>query len=229
MTAVVIVAAGQGTRAETEVPKQYVELDRKTVLQRTIECFLALEEISRVTVVISESDRHHYQTAVTKLMDPRLTEPVVGGNTRTQSVRAGLASLASDPPQHVLIHDAARPFVSASAIKGVLDVLKIHDGAFVALPIVDAIWRTDGGFAISPMDRKVLWRAQTPQGFQFNKIFEAHRNFSGDAADDVEVARAAGLLVKIVEGSEANFKITTPADFSRAEVYLKHQGTAPNS
>ena len=218
--AALIVAAGRGRRAKSDVPKQYADLGGVPILRRTLTRFLDVDEIARITVVIGKADGEAYRAAIKGLSDTRLAPPVTGGETRAQSVRAGLESMAADPPSHVLIHDAARPFVSRAAIDGVLKVLTVHDGAFVAVPVVDALWRTDGGFAISPQDRSALWRAQTPQGFRFQGILDAHRAFTGEAADDVEVARASGMLVQIVEGSEANFKITTPTDFARAEAQL---------
>lgn len=227
MSAVLIVAAGRGTRAGTIVPKQYVELDGKTILRRTVEAFLGLTEITQLTVVIAKGDEHTYLTAMDGLRDRRISKPVEGGATRAASVRAGLNALVAASPDRVLIHDAARPFVAPGTILAVLKALDVHDGAFAAVPIVDAIWRADGGFAISPMDRSVLWRAQTPQGFRFDTILSAHRSFKGTAADDVEVARASGHLVRIVEGTESNFKITTPADLARAraELTLRDAGT----
>lgn len=225
MTAVLIVAAGRGIRAGTEVPKQYVDLGGKSILARTLGVFLSLNEISRITIVIAKGDEAAYSQALAGVSDRRITDPVLGGDTRAHSVRNGLEALAKDPPQTVLIHDAARPFVTPEAIQGVRTALHIHDGGFVAVPVVDAIWRADGGFAISPQDRSNLWRAQTPQGFRFASILKAHRAHTGEAADDVEVARAAGLLVRLVEGSEANFKITTPADLARARAQLALDST----
>ena len=220
MYAALIVAAGNGSRAGADSPKQYVELGGKAILRHTLDCFLAIANIGRITVVIAEADFDRYSAATGDLQDQRLTTPVIGGATRALSVRAGLEALAADPPDQVLIHDAARPFAPPAAIRGVMDVLKIHQGAFLAVPVVDALWRTDGGFAIRPQDRSALWRAQTPQGFQFQNILDAHRSHKGEAADDVQIARAAGMLVQIVEGSEENFKITTPADIVRAQAHL---------
>ena len=112
----------------------------------------------------------------------------------------------------MLIHDAARPFVPAAVVAAVLDALDAAPGAFAALPVVDALWRAEDGRAEAPVPREGLWRAQTPQGFHFDRILAAHRACRGDAADDVAVARAAGIEVRIVPGSEANYKITTTAD-----------------
>ena len=176
MASVLIVAAGRGTRAQSDIPKQYIEIGGKTILRHTIDRFLALPDIDQITVVIAKADKPVYSEALNGLEDPRITQPVVGGDTRAKSVRAGLEAMAkSGPPQHVLIHDAARPFVSPVSVAQVLEVLKIHDGAMVATPAVDALWRTDGGFAISPQDRNMIYHAQTPQGFRFSSILNAHR------------------------------------------------------
>lgn len=170
MSAVLIVAAGRGTRAGSAVPKQYLTLGGQTILARTLALFLAMKEITRITVVIAPGDQRAYETALDGLKDGRLTAPVEGGATRAASVRAGLEAMALDPPETVLIHDAARPFAEKAAIRGVLEVLKVHDGAFLAVPVVDALWRIDGGFAISPQDRATLWRAQTPQGLDRKSV-----------------------------------------------------------
>lgn len=221
MVSVLIVAAGRGTRAESDVPKQYIDIGGKTVLRHTIDQFLAMPDIDQITVVIAKTDKAAYLQALGDLDDPRITPPVVGGDTRVKSVRAGLEAMAiSAPPEHVLIHDAARPFVSPASVAQVLDVLKIHDGAIVATPAIDALWRADGGFAISPQDRSMVYHAQTPQGFRFSRILDAHRDFTGVAVDDASIARSCGMLVQIVPGTQENFKITTRADIARARAYI---------
>jgi 2-C-methyl-D-erythritol 4-phosphate cytidylyltransferase len=131
-------------------------------------------------------------------------------------VLKGLEALAPSTPDRVLIHDAARPFVSVEVVDAVLDALDEAPGAFAALPVVDALWSAEDNRAQSSVPRDGLWRAQTPQGFHFDTIFAAHRAYRGEAADDVAVARAAGLEVRIVPGSEANYKITTGADLAKA-------------
>ncbi len=219
-TAFLIVAAGRGVRIGGDVPKQYADLGGKAMLRHTIECVLALPETSCVLAVIGNGDDELYDVAMEGMDRDRLLNPVVGGETRAQSVRAGLEALVHLAPGNVLIHDAARPFVTPRIIRGIITALDRHDGAFPALPVVDALWFAKDGIALEARTRNDLWRAQTPQGFNFKRILDAHRNFPGDAADDVEVARAAGLDVRVVEGSEANFKVTTPDDLSRARVLL---------
>lgn len=214
--AVLIVAAGRGTRLGGEVPKQYLPIGGVACLRRTIEAFL-LDGIGAVRAVIHPDDAGLYAKVIEGLDDPRLLVPVTGAESRSGSVRLGLESLVEDAPELVLIHDAARPFVPAEVIGRVIGALDGVDGACAALPQVDALWRTEDGLAIAPVPRDGLWRAQTPQGFRFDKILEAHRRFQGDAADDVAVAVAAGLRVRMVQGSARNYKITTAEDLAQAE------------
>jgi 2-C-methyl-D-erythritol 4-phosphate cytidylyltransferase / 2-C-methyl-D-erythritol 2,4-cyclodiphosphate synthase len=137
---------------------------------------------------------------------------VEGGATRDASVRNALEALEGTGVTRVLIHDGARPLVMRRVIGRVLAALEAYPGAAPALPVTDALWRgRRGTWCSGTQDRAGLWRAQTPQGFRFDAILAAHRAHPGGAADDVEVARAAGLDVAIVEGDEANLKLTFPA------------------
>ncbi|MFP7571689.1 2-C-methyl-D-erythritol 4-phosphate cytidylyltransferase [Marivita sp. S2033] len=215
--AALIVAAGRGRRMAQSTPKQYLMLAGQPVVRHTLEAFLAAPDIHLVRVVIHPDDKDLYDIAVNGLTDPRLHEPVLGGATRSASVGLGLAALENANPATVLIHDAARPFCSPRLIGDVIASAEQADGAFAAIPVVDALWRTAEGCAVSPVSREDVWRAQTPQAFDFRKILDAHRNPQEDAADDVEIALRAGLRVKVVHGDERNFKITQPQDFERAE------------
>ncbi|AZQ68259.1 2-C-methyl-D-erythritol 4-phosphate cytidylyltransferase [Silicimonas algicola] len=219
-TAALIVAGGRGTRMGADLPKQYLDIGGRTILARSVSAFLDLPDIAVVQVVIAAGDEALCADALRGLNDARLRPPVPGGATRALSVRAGLDALADAGPDHVLIHDAARPFVPAEVILAVLAALGDAEGAFAALPVVDALWRADGDRDYAPVPRAGLYRAQTPQGFRFDAIRAAHARAPADAADDVEVARAAGLEVRLVEGSEENFKITTEADLRRARRHL---------
>jgi len=147
---------------------------------------------------------------------------VPGGADRAESVLAGLDALAGTGTTHVLIHDVARPGVPADLIDRVIDALANKAGAAPALTVTDALWKGDDGLVTGTVDRSGLFRAQTPQGFDLGAIIAAHRAHPGGAADDVEVARAAGLDVAIVEGDEANLKITYPQDFVRAARILEN-------
>lgn len=223
--AALIVAAGRGSRMGAEVPKQYLTLGAHAVLHHTITALLASDQIAVVQVVIHPEDGARYAAATAQIDDPRLRPPVPGGASRAASVRLGLDALAGDRPTHVLIHDAARPFCSPDLIARVIAALADADGAFAALPVVDALWNTDGVRATTPVSRDGLWRAQTPQGFRYAAILAAHQRLNTDAADDVEVARLAGLTVQVVEGEEDNFKITLPRDLDRAQQLVGQTGS----
>ena len=215
-TAAVIVAAGRGSRAGGDVPKQWQMLAGRPVLAHTIDAFRT--QVERIVVVIHPDDRARAEPVAAGC------DLVTGGATRDQSVRNALEALSGSEVGHVLIHDGARPLVSPAVIGRVLAALAMHPGAAPALPVTDALWRGAEGLVAGTQDRGGLWRAQTPQGFRFDAILAAHRAHLGTAADDVEVARAAGLDVAIVEGEEANLKLTFAADFARAEAILKGRG-----
>lgn len=216
-TAAIIVAAGRGTRLGAEIPKQYLPVGRVRILTRTLALFLNHPDIDLVQVVIHPDDRILYDASAESLQCPALLPPVLGGTSRVQSVRFGLDALARHAPANVLIHDAARPFCPNEVIGLVVAALSTSSGAFPALPIVDALWRTtDTNTSLTSEDRKMLWRAQTPQGFRYGDICRAHANHTGSVDDDVGIAVANGLEVAIVAGSEQNFKITTSADLERA-------------
>ncbi len=221
--AALIVAAGRGTRLGTERPKQYLNLCGVPVLQLTVAALLAAPEVGTAQVVIGAADTALYNNAMAKLTDDRLRPPVMGGASRAESVACGLEALKAAEPDFVLIHDAARPFVSPSMITAVVAALEEAEGAFLALPVVDALWHAADGVAQDSVPRDGLWRAQTPQGFHFDAICRAHEAARPGALDDVAVARASGLRVRVVPGAEENFKITHPQDMARAKALMAAQ------
>ena len=214
--AALIVAAGRGQRLGAADPKQYLLLAGRPVLRHSIDTFLAMPGIGRVQVVIHPDDAERYAAAVAGVTDDRLAPPVAGGVSRSASAALGLAALEPAAPEAVLIHDAARPFVTAALAAACLAALARAPGALPALAVADALWCGAEGAAEAPVPRDGLWRAQTPQAFRFADILAAHRAHAGEAADDAAVARAAGLAVALVPGAEENFKITTEADLTRA-------------
>jgi 2-C-methyl-D-erythritol 4-phosphate cytidylyltransferase/2-C-methyl-D-erythritol 2,4-cyclodiphosphate synthase len=212
-TAVIIVAAGRGSRMGGDVPKQWQMLAGKPVLAHTLAAFRGMQ----VVLVIHPEDR---ERALALGSEAILVD---GGATRDASVQAGLIALEGTGAEAVLIHDGARPLVSRALIDRLVAALAAHEGAAPALVVSDALWRGTAGFVTGTVDRAGLFRAQTPQAFRLAPILAAHRAHPGGAADDVEVARAAGLDVAIVEGEETNLKLTYPGDFARAEAILKGQ------
>lgn len=218
--AVVVVAAGRGSRMGGSVPKQYLELGGIPILRRTLALFLDDARIGCVRTVIHPDDVALYREAVAGIDSAKLHAPVHGGDTRAASVRRGLHALVDAAPDLVLVHDAARPFTPRHVIDDVIDALDDGPGACAALRVVDALWRAQDDAADAPVPRDGLWRAQTPQGFRFDALLAAHDQHDGTGADDVAVAREAGMAVRFVEGCESNFKITTQADLARAEQEL---------
>ena len=206
-TAVVIVAAGAGLRLGGELPKQYQMLAGQSVLARSVKAFADHPGIAHVQVVIGSDHSQLYETAILGL---DLPEPVIGGETRQASVKAGLEALAPFAPDYVLIHDAARPFVSPEIISHVIANLDRHDGALPALPLVDTIKRANGSVITETVDRTALYAAQTPQGFHFGKICAAHDAASAETGteftDDASIAEWAGLSVVLVAGARQKRK-----------------------
>ncbi len=211
-----IVAAGRGARAGGPLPKQYRAVAGEPVLRRTVRAFCRHARVSHVRVVIHGDDRPLYEAATAGL---DLLAPIEGGATRQESVRRGLESLAELAPRHVLIHDGARPFITTAIIDRVIDGLALAPGVIAALPVTDTIKRAAGGETLiqGTVERRDLWRAQTPQAFRFADILAAHRAAAAaDLTDDAAVAAQAGLKVMMVPGSEENMKITTEDDLRRA-------------
>ncbi len=212
-TAAIIVAAGRGIRAGGDIPKQWQLVAGRTVAEHSVALFHTHPRVDEVVLVVAEEDLGF----VEDLGLERYATVAIGGSERSLSVLAGLAVTDAS---RVLIHDAARCCCPPDVIDRVLDALDTSPAAAPALPVTDALWTGDGGLVTGVRDRGGLYRAQTPQGFRLPDYRDACAAHHAGAADDVAVARAAGLDVTIVEGDERNFKITTPADFARAETAL---------
>ncbi len=212
-TAAIIVAAGRGIRAGGDTPKQWQMLSNQTVASRTVAAFVAHPRIDALFIVMHADD-----IAAGYANDIAATQ-VAGADTRTGSVLAGLH--AAQEYDNVLIHDAARPLVSAQIIDDVLDALQTYQAAAPAVPVTDALWIGEDRKVTGTQSRDKLWRAQTPQGFDRAALLAAHAAYDGEAADDVTIARAAGIVVAITNGHEDNLKITGPDDFARAAQQLR--------
>lgn len=210
-TAALIVAAGQGVRSGGSVPKQFAMLAGKPMIAHSFAALEAHPDISRVIVVIGPDQEEALAAALGDV------EHITGGATRRASVRAGLEALAGDMPDRVLIHDAARPFLSSAVIDRLLAALDTQEGAIPALPVADTLARgADTLGELVPRDG--VYRVQTPQAFRFDSIVAAHRAWSGEEpTDDAQMLRTSGGMVALVEGDMMLEKITYPADFAAAE------------
>ena len=194
--------------------------------------FLEHPRIDQIVVVIAQD----HQSLANEALGPDQSRVLItfGGASRSASVQAGLAALADTRPQQVLIHDAARPFVSVDLIDRVIAGLSNYPGIIPALPVVDALAQTEESRLAAPVDRTGMVAAQTPQGFDVETLVAAYRALGPDAdlPDDAAVLRAHGGDVGWVDGDDMNFKLTRPEDFAKAErmltpaspVFLSGQG-----
>ena len=214
-----VMAAGSGVRLGGTMPKQYQDLCGLPMLRRSILALQACPGITAVRVVIGAGQHHAYRAAVAGL---DLPPPIEGGATRQESVRLGLEALAATPPDRVLVHDAARPLVSQALVARVIAALDTAAAVLPVVPVVDTQKRLDAdGNVMAEVSRDALARAQTPQGFRYAPLLDAHRRHAGVACtDDAGVVALDGIAVATVPGEEKNFKVTTEADLARAEAHL---------
>jgi 2-C-methyl-D-erythritol 4-phosphate cytidylyltransferase/2-C-methyl-D-erythritol 2,4-cyclodiphosphate synthase len=217
--AAVIVAGGRGLRAGGEIPKQYRAIAGVPVIRSTLALFVAHSGVDVVQPVIHPDDSGRFRHASTGL---DVASPVEGGATRQGSVRAGLEALAGQPPDIVLIHDAARPFASPALLSRAIAAMSDSEAAIPALPVTDTVKTVDGtGHVSETLDRSRLVTVQTPQVFSFSHLLAAHRRAAAagrdDFTDDAALAEWAGMPVSVFPGEPGNVKLTTGDDFMRAE------------
>ncbi|MBX9662672.1 bifunctional 2-C-methyl-D-erythritol 4-phosphate cytidylyltransferase/2-C-methyl-D-erythritol 2,4-cyclodiphosphate synthase [Novosphingobium sp.] len=208
--AAVVVAAGQGLRAGGTVPKQFALWRGKPLVRHSVEA-LARAGVSPIVAVIPANWEDTAKEALAGLPGVLF---VHGAASRQGSVRAGLEALAGDVPDHVLIHDAARPDLPEAVIAALVTALEARPGAIPVLPVVDSVVRGAEGLRGAFVERDGLYRVQTPQAFHFDAILAAHRVWDGaaDAGDDAAVAEAARLAVALVPGDERLKKVTFAED-----------------
>jgi len=216
--ALLIAAAGSGTRAGGVVPKQYQPLRGVPILRRSLDAFGHRADIVATQIVVGSGQEEMFRAATAGL---KLLPPVAGADTRSHSVFHGLQALSVQRPDFVLIHDAARPLVSRALIDRVIAALESGaDAAIPLLPVADTL-KTEAGGHWKTVPRDGLLRAQTPQGFRFDAILAAHRRFGHESVtDDMAMAELAGLKIEAVAGEEQNLKITTQDDMAFAEKLL---------
>jgi 2-C-methyl-D-erythritol 4-phosphate cytidylyltransferase / 2-C-methyl-D-erythritol 2,4-cyclodiphosphate synthase len=221
-TAAILVAAGRGLRAGAGGPKQYRTIGGKTVIFRAMEAFCRHPDVAAVQPVLHSDDTAMFNSACDGLQH---RPPTPGGATRQASVHAGLEALVDQKPDVVLIHDAARPFVSQALISRAIEAAGRMGAAIPAIAVADTIKLVgDGGNIEATPERARLRIAQTPQAFKYDVILEAHRRAAregrADFTDDAALAEWVGLTVATFEGDVMNMKLTTPEDFVREEARL---------
>ncbi|OAH49892.1 bifunctional 2-C-methyl-D-erythritol 4-phosphate cytidylyltransferase/2-C-methyl-D-erythritol 2,4-cyclodiphosphate synthase [Microbacterium oleivorans] len=219
--AVIVVAAGSGTRLGADAPKAFVGIDAHTILRHALRGVFAAPQAQ--VVVVAPADR--VGDATTEAHEAAgdrgdLVSVVAGGATRQSSVAAGLAAVWSDV-EIVLVHDAARALTPPEVFARVIDAVAAGSDAVIpVLPVVDTLKRIDADTVVEPVDRSILAAAQTPQGFRRAVLDDAYRDAAADHTDDAALLQAAGTVVRTVPGDERAFKITTSADLDRARALV---------
>lgn len=217
--AAVVVAAGRGTRAGSDIPKQFRRVGGQTLLSHSLALLVEHPEVALVQPVIGVEDGDLYKSAVGEM---RTLVPVPGGATRQASVRAGLEALVEHRPRLVVVHDAARPFATAALVSRAIEAVEESGAAVPGLAVTDTVKALGAdGFVGETLDRNRLRLIQTPQAFAFEPLLDAHRRAAAaghhDFTDDAALAEWAGIKVKVFAGDPGNVKITDAQDFSRIE------------
>jgi 2-C-methyl-D-erythritol 4-phosphate cytidylyltransferase / 2-C-methyl-D-erythritol 2,4-cyclodiphosphate synthase len=217
--AALIVAAGRGLRAGAgDIPKQYQSVGGRSILARSLDLFLAHPKVDAIQVVIAEADRALYESVAPQ--HEKLRPAVVGGVTRQASVRNGLTALSQRQPATVLIHDAARPFASPTLVARVLAALGKAEGVVPTIPVASTLKRVAAGHVTATVPRDNLEAAETPQGFSFAAIRDAHEKAAAAGlsfTDDAAVGEWAGMAIETVAGEVANVKLTTADEIAAAD------------
>ena len=225
--AAIVAAAGAGSRLG-KGSKALVQLNGRTTLARVVEFFLSLDEVDRIVVVGPPARLQTARLEVDALQPRKAVTVCAGGDSRQQSVRAGLAALSTSPPDYVLVHDAARPMASAALARRVLAAAIESGAAFPGLRPRDAVKRVEAGRLVESLDRSRVVLAQTPQAFGYQLLLRAHfeafdAGLVGD--DDAQLVAAGGSPVTVVEGEPTNIKLTTREDLEVLEALIReHEG-----
>ena len=226
VVAAIVAAAGTGSRLGRG-SKALVRLNGRTTLARVLELFLSLDEIDKIVVVGPPSRLETAQREVEALHPHKPVIVKAGGESRQDSVRAGLAAIGDC--DYVLVHDAARPLASAALVRRVLAAAFEYGAAFPAIAPRDAVKRVEGNRLVESLDRSRIVLAQTPQGFSRELLARAHRE-AADAGlvgdDDAQLVAAAGHPVTVVAGEPANIKLTTPEDLEVVEALIREHEAA---
>ncbi len=212
-----IVAGGSGTRMEQSLPKQYLELNKKTIIEHTVKAFEDHPLVTDICVVIAKD----HEAIFNNIFDKRI-KYCFGGDNRQSSVRLGLEYIQKLSPDYVLIHDAARPFIDPENIKHIIKELENHDGVILAEKLNDTIKEHNHGKVTRSLDRQVLCAAQTPQAFKYDIMFDLHSKYKNQLfTDDSSLFEKENLPIKIIFNQNINFKITTMKDLHIARFMME--------
>ena len=227
MNVAIIPAAGSGSRLGGQIPKQFLELGGAPILAHTISRFIECDDISAIAVALPADRLDEFRA---RNRGARIVKPIYyvnGGAERSDSILNALEAVAELQPEIVAVHDAVRPFVTPAQISAVIAKAKEVGAAILALPATDTIKEVEAGLIQRTIDRRRIWRAQTPQAFRYELLMRA--NLEARAAglpsalttDDSLLVERLRAPVAVVEGSPNNIKITTPEDLILAETLFE--------
>lgn len=218
----IIPAAGQGKRMQRDINKQYLQLGDRPLLAHTLEVFANNNKIDQIIVVVREDEIDYCQKNILNKYGFEDFKLVAGGETRQQSVYAGLTAFSS-ATNYVIIHDGARPLISKDLLNKVIDKLSKYKALTTAIPVKDTIKIVNReNFVQKTPDRDSLRAIQTPQAFDYDLVYKAHKNFDSNmnVTDDASLVEKMGHKVKVIKGENSNIKITTPIDLVYAQNIL---------
>lgn len=222
-----VAAAGSGSRAQSALPKQYVQLDGRPMLAHSLAALAQVARIDRVLVVVAPEDDGAFQRHLGAAVASRVSVVACGGATRASSVAAGVAELASrgaSASDWVLVHDAARCLVRPEWIEALIDACWSDPvGGLLAVPVADTLKREVEGRSRATIPRAGIWQAQTPQMFRLGMLAEALARGDADATDEAGAIERLGMAPRLVFGSAENLKVTHAGDFALAEAILRRR------
>ena len=223
-TLAIVLAGGVGKRMGSATNKQFLLLDNRPIIVHALQIFQECRAVDTVYLVVNQKDLPTIQEEILEGYHfTKMAKLVVGGRLRQDSVRNGLEAI-DEPCDTVIIHDAARPFVSPAFVEKSVSLMEMFDAIIPAIPVRDTIKAiSKEGFVVKTLDRDTLWQIQTPQTFKYDLILKAYREGMGKKLlgyDDATFIEYLGKKVKVIEGSPYNFKITTPEDLVIAKGIL---------
>lgn len=231
MTIAIILSGGVGSRMGADIPKQYIEVNGKPIIQYCLETFLNAEEISNIIIGVSEEWKPYVESMVEVLKPTRFVFYAKPGETRQYSIYNALLvakEQCAAEDDVVIIHDAARPLVSQNLIRSCIDGCREVDGVLPVIPVKDTLYQSaDGTHITSLLNRSELFAGQAPEAFLFGKYLRLHEQMPREELlkinGSTEIAYKGGLKVKLIKGDELNFKITTPEDLSNFESIISNR------
>ena len=217
MICAIILASGHSSRFNNQIPKQFHQLNGRIMLDYPVQTFSECSEIDKIIIVVP---KEKLTTIQAKYPHHKV---VAGGSSRRESSYNGLKA-CSPETEKVLIHDAARALVDNATIIRCLNELNNAEAVSTVMPTKDTVVEANINIIVNMPDRNLMYLEQTPQGFLYQTLLEAHTKIKAETTDDIRLVKEMGIECKVVEGSEQNFKITTQQDFQLAEILLKENG-----